>query len=272
MEMKFRQSTYIAFISAIAFLFSSCEKVIDLKLKNSDAGIVIEGAVTNEPGPYRVKISRKVNFDEPNIFPPVNGAKVVITDNTGITDTLSEVSPGIYQTASITGVPGNTYTLTVEDQGKTYSGQSIMPSPVAIDSISIDYFLTGGPDTLKYVKIDFKDLEGVRNYYRIVEVFNGDTLGGIHILNDDFRDGHRIVQPVFESGEDGMYQTFKSGDVVTILLLSIDEGTFNYLRGVDAIADGGPTRTPSNPPTNLTKPALGYFSAYSVASKTIIVQ
>lgn len=272
MEMKYSRFAYIAFISAIVFLFSSCEKVIDLKLRDSEAGIVIEGAVTDQPGPYRVKITRKVNFDEPNVFPAVNGATVVISDNTGIVDTLNQVGPGIYETNSIVGVAGNTYTLSVVDQGKSYTGQSVMPQPVAIDSISIDYFLFGGPDTAKYIKIDFKDPEGIKNSYRVLEVFNGDTLDGIHILNDDYRDGQRFTQPIFEGGEDGGFQTFKPGDVVTILLLSIDESTYNYLRGVDAIADGGPSRTPSNPPTNLSKPALGYFSAHSVTSRTIIVK
>ncbi len=272
MEMKNSQFAYIAFISAISFILSSCEKVIDLKLRDSDAGIVIEAAVTDQPGPYKVKITRKVNFDEPNVFPAVNGANVVISDNMGNIDTLSQVGPGLYETNSIVGVPGNTYTLSVVDQGKTYTGQSVMPQPVAIDSISIDYFLFGGPDTAKYVKIDFRDPEGIKNYYRVLEVFNGDTLDGIHVLNDDYRDGQRFTQPIFEGGEGGNLQTFKSGDVVTLLLLSIDESTYKYLRGVDAIADGGPSRTPSNPPTNLSRPALGYFSAHSVTTRTIIVK
>lgn len=270
--MKSSRFAYIALVSVVSFLFSSCEKVIDLKLKNSDAGIVIEGAVTDQPGPYRVKISRKVNFDEANVFPAVNGASVIISDNMGSRDTLKEVGSGIYETNTIVGVVGNAYTLSVKDQGNTYTGQSVMPPPVAIDSIAIDYFLFGGPDTAKFVKVTFKDPEGVKNYYRIMEVFNGDTLNGIHLEDDNFRDGQKITQPVFEDGEDGNFQTFKPGDVVTILLLSIDENTYKYLRGVEAITDGGQSSSPSNPPTNLSRPALGYFSAYSVTSRTIIVK
>jgi len=272
MEMKYSRFAYIAIASALAFLFSSCEKVIDLKLKNSDAGIVIEGAVTDQSGPYRVKISRKVNFDQANVFPAVNGASVVISDNMGNSDTLNEVGSGVYETNSIVGVAGNTYTLSVGDQGKTYTGQSVMPPPVDIDSISIDYFLFGGPDSAKFVKVTFKDPQGVKNYYRILEVFNGDTLNGIHLEDDNFRDGQRITQPVFEDGEDGNFQTFKPGDVVTILLLSIDESTYKYLRGVEAIANGGQSSSPANPPSNLSRPALGYFSAHSVTSRTIIVK
>ncbi|WP_037575968.1 DUF4249 domain-containing protein [Sporocytophaga myxococcoides] len=272
MEMKFSRFAYIAFVSALSFLISSCEKVIDLKLKNSEAGIVIEGAVTDQPGPYRVKISRKVNFDQPNVFPAVSGASVIISDNIGSRDTLKEVRPGVYETNSIVGVAGNTYTLSVGDQGNTYTGQSVMPSPVAIDSISIDYFLFGGPDTAKFVKVTFKDPQGVKNYYRILEVFNGDTLKGMHLEDDNFRDGQKITQPVFEDGEDGNFQTFKSGDVVTILLLSIDENTYKYLRGVEAVTDGGQSASPANPPSNLSRPALGCFSAHSFTSRTIIVK
>ena len=51
---------------------------------------MIEGNITDLTGPYIVKISESVNFDVTNIFPPVNGAKVIISDNAGNSETLKE--------------------------------------------------------------------------------------------------------------------------------------------------------------------------------------
>ena len=59
----------------------SCEKVIDLELKESDIKYVVEGVITNEPGSCKVYISQSRQFDEENQFPPVSGAVVTIKDN-----------------------------------------------------------------------------------------------------------------------------------------------------------------------------------------------
>src|SRR5690554_906724 len=103
-------------IFAILFstiLLYSCEKEIDLDLNNSDPQIIIEGSITDAPGPYYVRISKSVNFDEPNSYPPVSGAYVTISDNEGNTDVLTEIEEGLYQTNTIVGAPGNTYNLSV---------------------------------------------------------------------------------------------------------------------------------------------------------------
>src|SRR6187551_2496352 len=101
---------YIITILATVMI-ASCEKEISIDLNSSSPQIVIEGNISDEPGPYTVKISKTVNFSEANVFPPVTGALVVISDNTGVIDTLTETLPGSYLTNTITGTQGNTYTL-----------------------------------------------------------------------------------------------------------------------------------------------------------------
>ncbi len=98
-------------IMSIALL--SCEKVIDIDLKNSEPQIVIDGTVNDRPGPYTVKISKTGDYYKPSSFPAVAGADVTISDNAGNTETLSEVTDGIYQTLYIQGIPSRTYTLKV---------------------------------------------------------------------------------------------------------------------------------------------------------------
>ena len=90
----------------------SCEKAIDLKLKDNVVKYVIEGAVTNEPGGCRVNISETKEFGDDNQFNGISGAVVKI-ENKGNTIVLRETGKGIYETAAITGVPGETYNLTI---------------------------------------------------------------------------------------------------------------------------------------------------------------
>src|SRR5262249_29673984 len=95
-----KRSNSIVFVAAImALAAAACKKVINVDLNNADPHIVIEGEVTNQPGPYQVKITNTVNFSARNNYPPVSGATVTITDSTvKRTFTLSETSPGIYTT------------------------------------------------------------------------------------------------------------------------------------------------------------------------------
>src|SRR3989337_2566393 len=127
-----------AILFVLIITFSSCEKVVDIKLNDSPTQLVIEGSVTNKTSPYTVRVSKTLNYSESNNFPPVTGAIVIINDNLGSRETLAETSPGIYQTSVITGVVGRTYTLKVNVEGKQYEASSTMPGPVAIDTLIND--------------------------------------------------------------------------------------------------------------------------------------
>ena len=126
--------------SVILFFILSyccCKKVIQVNLNDAAPQIVIYGEVTDLPGPYQVSITKTVNFSATNNFPPVSGALVTITDDKGLNDSLSETVPGIYNTHTFwQGKPGNTYTLSVQGSGKTYTAISLMPQSVPLDSIS----------------------------------------------------------------------------------------------------------------------------------------
>jgi hypothetical protein len=56
---------------------------------------VLEG-FSDLSGPYIIRLSNTVNFNETNVFPPVSGAMVKISDYDGNSEDLIEKSPGIY--------------------------------------------------------------------------------------------------------------------------------------------------------------------------------
>jgi hypothetical protein len=136
----------------LVLIFGSCTKEIKVDLKSTEPKIVIEGNITNESGPYTVQIGKTVNFFDPNQLPPVSGALVIISDNGGVIDTLTETSPGVYKTAVLAGIPGRTYNLKVGAEGKNFNAISTTQQVVNLDSLAFDLFTnhgnSGGKNTL----------------------------------------------------------------------------------------------------------------------------
>src|SRR3569833_2254035 len=93
---------------------SSCKKEVNLKQDKTGSHIVIQGEVTDAAGPYTVKVNMSVDFKADNSFPPVSGGRIKITSNENETDSLVQISEGVYSTQTLQGKPGNTYTLSVQ--------------------------------------------------------------------------------------------------------------------------------------------------------------
>ena len=261
--MKFYISIAITLIVLI-IVFSSCQKVIDIDLNSVSPQIVIEGNVYDQPGPYLVKISQTVNFDESNIYPPVTGATVEISDNAGNSEVLTESSSGAYITSSLQGISGRTYTLTVVSKGKTYTATSTMSNPVNIDSIYLEKSMFGNE---KFVSVNFTDPANISNYYHLIEFINNERQTGFNVTDDNLYQGKIISYSFMSAGYDSKLGI---GDTVTVWLEPIDKGVYEYFR--TAGRDDGQSSSPSNPTSNISNGALGYFNACSVRIKSIIVQ
>lgn len=245
-------------------IFSACQKVVDINLNSKSEQIVVEGSITDQPGPYRVKLTKTVNFSETNIFPPVSGAVVRISDDIGNSETLTETTPGIYTGSSLHGTPGRTYTLAIISNGKNYSATSTMSFPVGIDTLTVEKAFFGNT---RFIGLQFQDTAGIKNYYRFIEIINGVPNKSIFIIDDNFQDGKKISYTLF-SREDSI----KTGDSATVLLQSIDKSVYEYFNMLDQLSNGGGgSSSPANPTSNINNGALGYFSAYAVRSKSIVV-
>lgn len=253
----------------IAFLLLSiygCKKVIDVHLKNSETQIVITGDVDNRPGPYELKITKTIDFNSDNIFPAVSGAVVKISGN-GVTDSLIETSPGVYSTHILQGKAGKTYKMYVSIDGKEYTATSTMPHPVHLDSID---FRSGRDDL--YAVANFQDPEGVPNYYQFIEYADGQKFRngrGISVFDDRLSDGRYINSLLYNDSSD-----IKSGIILTVQMNCVDKEVYNYLSELLQIARGGEgfsSPTPANPTSNITGGALGYFSAHTTSSRSVVI-
>jgi hypothetical protein len=256
----------------IAF-FSSCEKVITLDLKNADKQVVVQGNVTNTPGPYTVNLNYTVPYYSSNTFPVITGALVKITDDAGNNQTLSETSPGIYKTTSLNGTPGRKYTLQIQANGNNYTAESYMALPIAIDSFLLrptfnksGNFITGYRVTCK-----FTDPIGVGNFYRVV-INSNDTSAlpqnTFRIVSDKLVDGQQLSV------------SFRTklilADTVKIQLQCIDKSTYSFYNTLPgAVGTASVSQflaaLPANPTNNISNKGLGYFSAYSITTNTMVI-
>jgi hypothetical protein len=249
----------------------SCEKVVDIDLNTSDKKYVIEGYITDLSGTAKVLISQTKNFDESNDFAGVGGAIVTVTENGGPTTNFRENLPGEYIAASMRGTSGKQYTLSVSVGGKTFTANSTMPQKVNLDSIYVTDELIF-TETKKIVNAVVQDPPGLGNNYRFVQYVNNNKDRQVMIRNDDYSDARKIVNQLFYFAEDDdSTRNIRSGDNIKIEMLCIDPVIYKYWYSLDRSSTGGSGQaTPSNPVSNIQGGALGYFSAHTIQSKSMI--
>jgi hypothetical protein len=135
---------YITFLVGW-LLTDACVDRINFDIPSQYAkDIVIEGLITDEPGPYTVKLSTVIKSDDtrPKGI-PVYAKKISIYDNVGNSEVLKQTGAGIYQTQSggIQGVIGREYYIRVEmENGNVFESRPDKMNPVgAVDSIYYDF-------------------------------------------------------------------------------------------------------------------------------------
>lgn len=257
-------------IISVAILFTSCEKVIDLKYKDNQSKIIIEGNITNEPGPYFVKITRSVSLKSTENNPTVDDATVTISDDAGNSETLTPEGNGTYHTTALTGMAGRTYTLTVQAESQTYTAQSTMPQQVPFDSVRVEEGTAVGGDKEYNLIPVYTDPVAKGNNYRFVLSVNNKLINQHFIQNDEIKNGGVNTLRLEVNDDDLM---LKSGDQISITMQCIDKQVALYYTTLALIANSGPGggTTPTNPPNNISNGALGLFSAHTVQQKTNVI-
>lgn len=254
----------------IALLIISCEEVIEIDLNTSDPQLVIEGSVTDQPGPYTVIISETSDYYNPEAQPMIEGARVIIFDSEDNIDLLTETAPGIYETDSLQGIPGRTYTLMVELNDYLYSAESTMPLAIDIDSL---YYEQDDSRPMRdensyQVTCMFTDRPDVEDFCRIKVSRNGEVEDAYAMYNGRLTDGNTIEMQRIR-GE------YKLNDLVKVELFTIDEPTYQYYSTLSEVLATDPkgmmmsTSVPANPVTNIVGDALGYFGAFTVRADSV---
>lgn len=256
---------YISLIVVI-LLFTSCEKVLDLKLDNTEPRVVIESFFTDQNRQHPVSISYTTDFDAETKKIPATGATVVVREENGPVITFSESSPGNYLSARYRGRPGRKYTITVTLNGQTYTATSIMPSPVPIKSLGLAELSFFG-NTRKVVQLNYSDPAGIANFYYTRAFVNGLKRDQFFVDSDRFTDGREVKNSISLDEPDLVPK-----DEVKIQFFTIDQNVYRFLFSITQITgNGGPPTVPANPTSNFNNGALGFFSASTFAEDTIVI-
>lgn len=251
----------------------SCEREIDLNLEDQSGNIVIEANITDQAGPYKVRITKSVAFTQTNQYPPIENAVVIINDNLGQTETLQHIGNGIYQATTMQGQSGRTYTLKIQAEGKEYISQSKMPEAVEFQGLAQDSFMVAGETSYTLLPI-FVDPPALGNRYLFIYSVNDHPKKYFSEFSDNVNNGAPNQRPLIlpNDDEDGDVKV-KVGDTITVEMQCIDDAVYTFYSALLQLSSGGGGGvTPTNPPSNFNNNALGYFSAHTVQVKTIVIE
>jgi hypothetical protein len=204
---------------------TGCIKDFNLNPKAATPQFVIEGRISNMWGPYYVRITKSTGLiSNPDPFTPyrdsaepVTNALAIITDDSGIKDTLIPCPPtidryvyyfrdsviysensidsifttvgdrattldrGYYQTTKLKGEPGHTYYLEVQIGDSIFRSSAYMPSVPELERVEWkDTLINPYPAPTLIPVVWFKDLPGEKNYYGI------NWSGSIHAYRYDY--------------------------------------------------------------------------------------
>jgi hypothetical protein len=117
-----RFATYII-LSSILILAGSCVSKFIPEVSEASEMLVVEGLITDQPGIYKVKLSKSVPLNQRNTVKPLKKCNVTISDDTGNTYNLIETTDGTYVTdsADFQGVVGRKYQLRIKVNDLTFS-------------------------------------------------------------------------------------------------------------------------------------------------------
>lgn len=156
----------ILFMAVLVYMVA-CVESYSPNISKYDDIFVVDGELTNLPGPYTVKLSRSYELYKKEGL-PVTGAQVKIIESTGLEVELVEIKDGFYSTEGnpFQGQVGHSYKLQIKLNGDVYeSNFETIKTPVPIDRVYWEYqVLENGQDGIQLM-VDTHDSTNSTRYY-----------------------------------------------------------------------------------------------------------
>ncbi len=155
---------------SLAALLMQCVEPFEIEIPGGSDFIVVDGLITDQPGPYvvNISVSSPLGFND---AVPVNDASVSVEEEGGITETFTLESPGQYVSSSLQGVAGRRYRLLISTRdGSRYQSDwvTLKPSP-PIDSVYWEFdqrrSMEGQVEGVQFF-VDTHDPENNTKFYR----------------------------------------------------------------------------------------------------------
>ena len=268
----FQNQIWILFLGMTAL--SSCDDPIDVSLDQGPVRLVVDGwlyqnLTTPTTTPDTIKLRYTSSYFSNSPAPKASHGFVTITDNTGLVDTLLEVSPGQYITRNTVREVGRSYKLTVKIDGETYEAFTELKLAPLIDSVKAIYVDEDrGPQGKGFYLYYFgPENIGPGDFYRFNLYENGRFLNSPDDLA--FTDDRFLKDEVYIDSLEINFAPFKEGDTIRTETLSISEDAFYFFAEMQTqINNGGLfAQPPANVRSNIKNvnpkgpEAQGYFGA-----------
>lgn len=282
-----KNSIKLLFLLFGALIFTSCEDPIDVTLDPGESQLVVDAFVNNLNEKQIIKLMMSTPYFDNSSKSYAEGAVVELRDSSGRVYNFIPESNGVYSYTPVAGDDfckvGNKYELVIKYKGEEFYANSIVNPVPPIDSIRIkkeENPFTG--EEIKLAEFFAVDIKGRKDFYWIKTIYN-DTLKKLDnadnvsdgAFSGDGADGLPFIQPMrYAINKEGGRTPYVPGDTITVKLLSITEGTYDWLFDVfSQTNNGGLFATPPyNVRTNLknrnpqskTK-AYGFFCTSAIS-------
>jgi hypothetical protein len=263
MDKKIEISFKISIISVLSSLFISCKKEISLDLRTVEPILVVQAEIA-EGSTASVKLTQTLGYYQPNVFTPITDATVTLTNDSGELEEMTLFGDSIFKTRNIKGTANTTYYLSIIYKGKTYTSVSTLYPPVLLDSV-VPKFIH--PDFPPYFQAYWQDPKSKDiDFYRFRVFINDSTeIKQNFIYSADIYDGEYFMMPIMIDQKNlNDEPTFLPDDRIRFDMQTLNRAMGEFFTFLNTYSE-------TNPPSNITGGALGYFSAYSVSSKSTIV-
>jgi hypothetical protein len=256
---------------------AGCEKQIGWPIQSAEPGsIAVSGKITDERKAHAVSLMYPA-LELNGAGLPVTGAVVSIADGstTWLLNEADSLKGTYYSDTTVIGIPGRSYTLNIQANGKNYTATDYMPSVTwfsplryAINKNGL-YHVTWvansyNPQTPAIYEI-LLDWSAVTGYEHLNPSECRATLYYFTLTTIDVSE---IFAPEFEK------VLFPAGTKITERKYSLSAAHENFIRCLllETNWRGGFFDAASaNLPTNMSEGAVGFFSASSVVSLSLTV-
>ncbi len=155
-----RHNYWLIILGVYLFCCTACEEYYRPDLEGVEPLLVVEGSITDQPGPYIIALSFSSGIYSSE-HQTVENAAVRIIEESGEEELLTETIPGSYATSEngIRGTTGSRYKVSIQlEDGRQYESpfQELLPS-IGIDSVeaAVEYH---------FIDLENSDVPGYQFY------------------------------------------------------------------------------------------------------------
>jgi hypothetical protein len=233
--MKIRMKmTFPILLYIVSMSIRSCIEPFEPELikNDSESMLVVAGQITDEEGPFKVRLTTSVPVNKTFNLIPVMNADVRVFDDKGLSIRLYGNKDGLYESTdkNLKGIPGNSYTLSIlTAEGIEYESSSVVMQDVPhIDSIYFEEISHKRfeqdlvfEDIRMNILVDASDKSKEINYWR----YEFEETWEVKMLTDDILVDH---SPPGSTAED-TYENIDIDDEKRICWVTLPSASINVV-------------------------------------------